>query len=158
MLVTADAITARSGAGIQYIAIDAARRQLADVTPAGLRRFPPGAGLGQCCGGVVNLLIEPVACDGGWLDTLAALAGSDAPFVIVTRVQQSGGAGKLLVTADAEFGTLGDPRLDRQTVAQAREFLDGSRRAQVVTLQTDDRSTAVQRARDLRLLSAGHTR
>ena len=68
--------TARSAA-----AISNSRRSASRATcslrrarrAAELRRFPLGASLGQCCGGLVNLLFEPVDADADWVDALASL-------------------------------------------------------------------------------------
>ncbi len=60
MLVTADAVQGTIGGGhLEFTAIDIAR----DATGRRrrrrwLRRFPLGASLGQCCGGVVNLAVR----------------------------------------------------------------------------------------------------
>ena len=62
MVVTANESFGTIGGGqLEFIAIDAARRQLGRDATSDLQRFPLGASLGQCCGGIVNLLIEPVA-------------------------------------------------------------------------------------------------
>jgi xanthine dehydrogenase accessory factor len=135
MLVTADRLYGTIGGGqLEFIAIDAARRQLASGTPAQLHRFPLGASLGQCCGGLVNLLIEPVAADAGWVDTLAAFADAGDDFAIVTPVQGASNPGKLFVGAGATAGSLGDDAWDRDAIALAREILAGDRKARLVTL------------------------
>jgi xanthine dehydrogenase accessory factor len=66
LLVTADAVYGTIGGGnLEYQACRIAREILANPEPQHLKRFPLGAGLGQCCGGLVNLLFEPIvgACD-----------------------------------------------------------------------------------------------
>ena len=66
MIVTADEVYGTIGGGnLEYQASRIAREILASPGPKQLKRFPLGAGLGQCCGGLVNLLFEPVkgACD-----------------------------------------------------------------------------------------------
>jgi xanthine dehydrogenase accessory factor len=69
-----------------------------------LRSFPLGPALGQCCGGVVEILFEPVA-DGmpAWLRDLSALQGQRQPAVIATRISTSAPA-KFVVTAADVFG------------------------------------------------------
>jgi xanthine dehydrogenase accessory factor len=54
------------GGNLEYQACRIARDQLALGESGGLRRFPLGAGLGQCCGGLVNLLFERLDADGDW--------------------------------------------------------------------------------------------
>ena len=57
--------------------------------------------MGQCCGGVVEILFEPFA-DGipAWLRDLRALHGQREPAVIVTRISRSAPS-KFVATADA---------------------------------------------------------
>jgi len=89
-----------------------------------LRSFPLGPALGQCCGGVVEILFEPVA-DGlpGWLRDLAALHGQRQPAALVTHISQSAPA-KFVVTASDVYGE-GDAEL----VTRARAVLSGDARA-----------------------------
>ena len=59
MLVTAeDQYGTIGGGNLEYQACRIARDQLEIGESGGLRRFPLGAGLGQCCGGLVNLMFE----------------------------------------------------------------------------------------------------
>ena len=89
-----------------------------------LRSFPLGPALGQCCGGVVEILFEPVA-DGlpGWLRDLGALHGQRQPAMLVTHISQSAPA-KFVVTASDVYGD-GDAAL----VERARAVLAGDARA-----------------------------
>ncbi len=67
MLVTADAMYGTIGGGnLEYQACRIARDQLELGENGGLRRFPLGAGLGQCCGGLVNLMFERLDRDSDW--------------------------------------------------------------------------------------------
>lgn len=66
MIVTADNLFGTIGGGnLEYQACRISRDQLDNPEPQQLKRFPLGAGLGQCCGGLVNLLFEPIvgACE-----------------------------------------------------------------------------------------------
>ncbi len=59
MLVTEDDFYGTIGGGnLEFQALDIARNLLRTGSEGGLRRFPLGAGLGQCCGGLVNLMFE----------------------------------------------------------------------------------------------------
>jgi xanthine dehydrogenase accessory factor len=83
-----------------------------------LRSFPLGPELGQCCGGVVEILFESFA--GGmpaWLRDLSALQGQRQAAVIATRVSTSSPA-KFVVTADDVFGT-DHPNPDMVATARA---------------------------------------
>ena len=67
MIVTAAAHYGTIGGGnLEFQACDIARRQLAAGEARSLRRFPLGAGLGQCCGGLVNLEFERLVGDDAW--------------------------------------------------------------------------------------------
>jgi len=92
-----------------------------------LRSFPLGASMGQCCGGVVEILFEPLG-NGmpAWLRDLQALHGQREPAVITTRISRSAPV-KFVVTAERVFGT--DEHDAQPTlVAEARSILDGDRK------------------------------
>ncbi len=94
-----------------------------------LRSFPLGSSMGQCCGGVVEILFEPIA--GGmpaWLRDLGALHGQREPAIVATRISRSAPA-KFVVTAEAVFGE-NEADADDAMVRRARAILDGDRSAQ----------------------------
>lgn len=67
MLVTSDRQYGSIGGGnLEYQACRIARDQLELGANGGLRRFPLGAGLGQCCGGLVNLMFERLDAESDW--------------------------------------------------------------------------------------------
>jgi xanthine dehydrogenase accessory factor len=67
MIVTAGRIYGTIGGGnLEFQATRIARDQLELGADDGLRRFPLGAGLGQCCGGLVNLMFERLDADSDW--------------------------------------------------------------------------------------------
>jgi xanthine dehydrogenase accessory factor len=82
MIVTADRIFGTIGGGnLEYQACRIARDQLnqgglQQGAVDGLQRFPLGAGLGQCCGGLVNLMFERLGAESDW----AGLAREEAPI------------------------------------------------------------------------------
>ena len=68
MIITVDDLFGTIGGGnLEYQAGKIARDQLDNPEPQQLKRFPLGAGLGQCCGGLVNLLFEPVIGVNDWI-------------------------------------------------------------------------------------------
>jgi xanthine dehydrogenase accessory factor len=70
MIVTKDQLFGTIGGGnLEFQSTAIARNQLQSNTPQQLRRFPLGAGLGQCCGGLVNLLFEPIVGNCNWIDS-----------------------------------------------------------------------------------------
>jgi xanthine dehydrogenase accessory factor len=86
MLVEPDTIHGTIGGGnLELTAVQIARAMFAPRVhsgPAGaaaLRRFPLGASLGQCCGGAVDLLFEPLGVDMPAFDTPASdMSASDS--------------------------------------------------------------------------------
>jgi len=85
-----------------------------------LRSFPLGSSMGQCGGGVVEILFEPVI-DGmpDWLRDLAALHGQRESAIIATRISTTAPV-KLVVTADTVYGA---DDADSGLVNKARELL-----------------------------------
>ena len=81
MLVRARDIVGSVGGGqLELLAIDEARRMMADkAARRGLMRYSLGPDLGQCCGGAVRLLLEPLSkTDRRWLTRWQSqVAGED---------------------------------------------------------------------------------
>jgi len=89
-----------------------------------LRSFPLGASMGQCCGGVVEILFEPLAAVmPAWLRDLGALHGQRVPAVVATRISRSAPV-KFVVTADSVYGVR-DEEADASMVMAARELIGG---------------------------------
>ncbi len=129
MIVTRTQTIGTIGGGqLEYQSARVAVDMLDDDALA-LRSFPLGPSLGQCCGGVVEMLFEPVA-DGmpSWLRDLGALYGQREPAVVATRISQTAPQ-KFIVTADAVYG-VDDDTADVTMVARARVLLDGRPGAQ----------------------------
>jgi len=96
-----------------------------DETPA-LRKFPLGTSMGQCCGGVVDILFEPIASRlPAWLRDLRALHGQREPAVVVTHL--GGATGKCVITADDIFGDTESAAPD--IIVKARQGLEVGRTA-----------------------------
>jgi len=162
MIVTAgDAQGTIGGGHLEHQAIAIARDLLASGGGGALRRFPLGASLGQCCGGLVNLLFDPVIAAADWVDTLATFRRDATPCVLVTAAHGAASAGKLVVTPDGAFGTLG-AGLDRQATEIARELLAGSEAVRLVQIGAPEAPALLlfepQRAADFSivLFGAGH--
>ncbi len=124
MIVTATQTIGTIGGGqLEYQSTRVAAEMLDDEMFA-LRSFPLGSATGQCCGGVVEILFEPMA-DGlsGWLRDLGALYGQREPTIIATRISRSNPA-KLLVTAAEVFGA-DEEQAEPSLVSKARRLLAG---------------------------------
>jgi xanthine dehydrogenase accessory factor len=140
LVVTADTLHGTIGGGhLEFKAAEIARRVLAGDDVQALQRFPLGASLGQCCGGVAELLFEPVLQAADWLDDLRRLddASPETPRVVVTRVRSAARAGKLIVEGATTVGSLGAPALDAAACAAARELLRTHGGTRLQTLRVD---------------------
>ncbi len=85
MIVTEDAMFGTIGGGnLEFQACSIARDQIQSKQ---LRRFPLGAGLGQCCGGLVNLLFEPIVGRNDWIDTALEYHKLDKAWVREVPIQ-----------------------------------------------------------------------
>ncbi|MCB5362919.1 xanthine dehydrogenase accessory protein XdhC [Pusillimonas sp. CC-YST705] len=82
------------GGHLEWVAIEQARVLLAQSLPrAQWRRYPLGSSLGQCCGGAVTLLFEPLdRKDLAWLDEAISLVRSGVAVRRDTRLDESGRA------------------------------------------------------------------
>jgi xanthine dehydrogenase accessory factor len=124
MIVTATETVGTIGGGqLEYQSTRVAVEML-DATVTTLRSFPLGSSMGQCCGGVVEILFEPLA-EGlpDWLRDLRALHGQREPAVIATRISRSKPV-KMVVTADQVFGG-GGGEVDAALLAKSRQILAG---------------------------------
>jgi xanthine dehydrogenase accessory factor len=170
MLVEPDAIHGTIGGGnLELTAVRIARAMFAPRAcggPAGalaLRRFPLGATLGQCCGGAVDLLFEPLpfdllACDlpafdlpafdplaveDDWVDALQEAQRGARPCVVVTPIDPAL-PGKLVVDAEHVLGAWPGAAAPMQpAVEHARRLLaDGRPGARVVDIAAGDAAPA----------------
>ena len=126
MIVTSKETIGTIGGGqLEYQATRIAAGMLGDEH-ATLRSFPLGPELGQCCGGVVEILFEPVGGDiPNWLRDLAALHGQREAAVIATRISRTAPE-KFVVTGSDVYGTEAPASA---MVEIAREILGGRREA-----------------------------
>jgi xanthine dehydrogenase accessory factor len=128
MIVTGDATVGTIGGGqLEYQCTRIACDMLGQDEAPVLRKFPLGTSMGQCCGGVVDILFEPFSSGlPAWLRDLRALHGQRQAAVVVTDLD--GAEGKRVVTADSTFGDTGN-ETPLAIVEQAREGLESGRTA-----------------------------
>lgn len=114
LIVTAERVFGTIGGGnLEFRAIELARELLGSDRPR-LEAYPLGTALGQCCGGHVTLLFEPLVPNrAGWLTGLDEDSG-----VLVTDTLDGN---KLWVDAEHTQGRLDGPLTD--IVGLARERL-----------------------------------
>jgi xanthine dehydrogenase accessory factor len=130
MIVTAETIAGTIGGGhLEHRAIEVARDLIVAGGPLALHRFALGASLGQCCGGLVQLLFEPVYAAAEWLEAVDRCRSERMDCAIVVPVRGDSLVNRMVVTASSTTGTLGSPRHDAEAVGLARSRLgsgDGS--------------------------------
>jgi xanthine dehydrogenase accessory factor len=117
-----------------------------------LQKFPLGSAMGQCCGGVVDILFEPLASGlPAWLRDLKALYGQRIPAVIATRV--SGSPLKCVITSDNTFGASAG-EVGIEIIGRARYGLDTGR----IVQRSDDWLLEMVVSSDLNIavFGAGH--
>ncbi len=130
MIVSRDTVVGTIGGGhLEHQAIAIARDMIEGrrATDAPLRRFPLGASLGQCCGGVVNLLFDPIVADARWLATLIDLRNARIASAVVSPIGGSN-TDKLIVTAQDVHGLA--EAFDLELIAKARDVLARGESAQ----------------------------
>jgi len=138
MVVTAQGIDGTIGGGhLEWKAIDIARELIVGGGDTTLHRFALGASLGQCCGGAVQLLFEPVDGTPPWLAALARARAEGADCALITAVRGDADGGRLVVTATHAWGTLGAAERDERAVALARAALAEREESRLVTLDHD---------------------
>lgn len=127
MIVTDAATIGTIGGGqLEYQCTRIACGMLGDEEVPALRKFPLGTAMGQCCGGVVDILFEPIGSGlPAWLRDLRALHGQRESAVIVTDL--SGNVAKSVVTANGVFGKV--DKTAAAIVTMAREGLQAGRTA-----------------------------
>ena len=125
MIVSESATIGTIGGGqLEYQCARLACEMLGDDETPALRKFPLGTSMGQCCGGVVDILFEPIASRlPAWLRDLRALHGQREPAVIVTHL--GGATGKCVITANDIFGDRKSASPD--IVEKARQGLEAGR-------------------------------
>ena len=135
MLVSPTSVVDTIGGGhLEFQAIAIARDMLGSGELARLRRFALGATLGQCCGGAVQLLFEPLTPHAHWLEDVRACVRAGEACVIVTGAQGEEGTGKAVVGMRRTRGSLGAPALDHTAARIARAMLAGRGGARLVRI------------------------
>jgi xanthine dehydrogenase accessory factor len=126
MIVTENETLGTIGGGqLEYQCTHLAFDLLGDDETPSLRKFPLGSSMGQCCGGVVDILFEPIASGlPAWLRDLRALHGQHEPAISATHV--AGEYHKCVITADTVYGEAADT-LGIDIIGRARYGLDTDR-------------------------------
>jgi len=128
MVVTTDGCAGTIGGGqLEFSSTEVARELLADPRGgrARLERFALGPSLGQCCGGVADLLFERIDDSAQtWLKPLHDLDRRGTPAVLVTAHHALIGTAQLVVSTDEVYGEFDSPVLHQRVAEIARRLLE----------------------------------
>jgi xanthine dehydrogenase accessory factor len=151
MLVTGtDTLGTIGGGQLEYQCSRIAFGMLGDDEVPQQRKFPLGSSMGQCCGGVVDILFEPVASVlPNWLQDLRALHGQRQASIVATHL--AGETKKLVITAHDAYG---NAEADAGLIAVARAALQAGR----IDAQPDEwfLELVVGSDLDIAVFGAGH--
>jgi len=122
MIVTSDATTGTIGGGqLEYQCTRIASELLDAEERVTMRKFSLGASMGQCCGGVVDILFEPISSGlPAWLQDIRGLHGQRELAAIVTGIGTE--TQKFIVTLDNQFGAV-DEHVSAAIAETARKGL-----------------------------------
>jgi xanthine dehydrogenase accessory factor len=142
MVVTADGAVGTIGGGrLEYEALSIAREALAAGAGASRKRFPLAASVGQCCGGVATLAFATFGADDrDWVAAVDATLASGVAVAVVHGLAPAAGR-RMIVSATAVEGSLGNAALDATAIALAR--------SQLAAADSGGAPAAVDRAADL---------
>lgn len=120
MLVTASASMGTIGGGqLEYQCTRIACELFAsdEVRAPVLRSFPLGANCGQCCGGIVDVLIEECTMESAWFDDVLRFFDAGQPALVMTRLENYAVASREVIT-DTQLD-----ELDAEIIVATREAL-----------------------------------
>jgi xanthine dehydrogenase accessory factor len=139
MLVDAEGVTGSIGGGaLEHECTRLAAGALGHEGPdAFTRTFPLGANLGQCCGGIVDVLFERASAETPWIRDLVACHDQRRPAVLATVLQAGGLRAKHVITMDGHR-LHGDPVRTQEIVSTARGLLARPGPARLVELEQGD--------------------
>ncbi len=152
MIVTAEESIGTIGGGqLEHQCTRIAVDMLGGDEASTVRTFPLGAAMGQCCGGVVDVLLEPMSTGlPEWLRDLRALHGQREKAALLTHI---GSDKKLVISAGRAYD--GDPQTVPKAITnRALELLDtGSRGERVDDWFVD---TIIGTDFNIAIFGAGH--
>ena len=161
MIVTHEQIYGTIGGGnLEHQACAIARSQLDSSESSRLKRFPLGAGLGQCCGGLVNLMFEPVAASSNWVASAAQFQARGLDWVRVVATDANESSSQLMMTKDQLDVEVRQSSDKNELIEKAKSLLQGSEKATLCKIDksSDSFFFDVTRKSDFRLVlfGAGH--
>lgn len=126
MLVDLENLTGSIGGGaLEHECTKLACTELTREGPdAFTRTFPLGANLGQCCGGIVQVLFERVSAETPWIRDLLDCHEERTPAVVATAIDAGGNWTKQVVTAGACRTHGAEPTGSGEMMDAARRLLE----------------------------------
>ena len=130
MMVTADGCSGSIGGGqLEFQCAQLAAGMLGSDGHIERQKFPLGTQMGQCCGGVVEVLFESILAGCPlWLEDLLALRSQSMTAVVVTPLSV-GDDRKVVIGPRPGQATTG---LTEQLVSQAHELIEADGPSQIV--------------------------
>jgi len=164
MIVTRDTLYGTIGGGnLEHKACSIARSQLDTDEPNQLRRFPLGAGLGQCCGGLVNLMFEPIVETTPWLELAQQFHSRGEDWVRLVTAHQSRdepNSAFLILARDRVHDALPEGVASGDLHKVAESILNGENNVGLIQTQAGGFSYFIEATRkadfQLVLFGAGH--
>lgn len=124
IVVSADEVLGSIGGGhLEFAAISHARERIAagDLDFPDFQDFPLGPTLGQCCGGFVRVMYEPInTCNTQWMEDVQQMDLCNQPVALITDTLCNAGI-KSIVTCGLEWGAV----LPEPVVREARARCGG---------------------------------
>ncbi len=138
MLIAENEIAGTIGGGhLELKAMQIARNMLAVNLNTELKTFSLGAGLGQCCGGMVSLFFEVVTKTSAWPQAAMELMESRQEFIRVIPTDASADIPAMLVTKQNQIGCDEPGKEIKILVDKARSMLEHSEGTGILTIKKD---------------------
>jgi xanthine dehydrogenase accessory factor len=164
MIVTVDDLFGTIGGGnLEHKACAIARAQLETDEPNQLRRFPLGAGLGQCCGGLVNLMFEPIVENSTWVEIARQFHSRGEDWVRLVTAQESSNDSDtafLILDQYQVYDALPETMVTDDLLKAAKAVLNGDKNVGLLQGSGDGPSYFIEASRkvdfQLVIFGAGH--
>jgi xanthine dehydrogenase accessory factor len=148
------------GGNLEFKAIKIARQSLDAPNGVGLQRFPLGASLGQCCGGLVNLLFEPMVPQSEWISNAVNEYNSELSWVraVPTGLNVTSSDYLLLSKTRQDSGLVNEEQT--QVEAIAMRLLDSAEQSSLAVAGPSERLWYFEKQQSkqstLHIFGAGH--
>ncbi len=162
MLISENQISNTIGGGkLEYQAIKIARNMLSEDARTSTRqsahqqRFSLGAGLGQCCGGVVTLFFEVLSQADSWIQAVKKIISQQEDFIQLIPLSHTTEAARMIVTAESVFPAHNE---NNTLISAARNMLTHHHNTKLATIDNIEYIFDPVKAMDFNvyIFGAGH--